>query len=123
MINGDNPENAPDLRGRGRRPVISNVGLKQENEMNKITTVTHVLEIRIGSMRNDPVCQLESSTPFGAMSVGDKFEHGGIYHEAWHDLPKEGEVYFIIEKSHIISQLGSGQILHSIVLCLKARPY
>jgi len=74
-------------------------------------------------MRNDPVCQLESNSPFGAMSIGDKFHHGGLFHEAWHDLPGEDGVYFIADIAHIISKLGNGKILHSILLCLKARAY
>ncbi len=91
--------------------------------MSKAKSITHVLEIHIGAMRNDAVCQLESSVPFGAMSVGDKFHHHELSHDAWHDLPKDGEVYFITGKSHIISQRDSGEIFHSILLCLEARPY
>jgi len=89
--------------------------------MTNAASITYLLEIRIESMSNDPVCQLESNSPFGAMSIGDKFYHGGLSHGAWHDLPGEGEVYFITDISHIISSHGSGKILHSIVLCLKAR--
>jgi hypothetical protein len=91
--------------------------------MTNTASITYILEIRIESMRNDPVCQLESNSPFGAMSIGDKFHHGGLSHEAWHDLPGEGEVYFIADIAHIISRLRNGKILHSILLCLKARAY
>lgn len=76
-------------------PRTFTLGMQDENGMTSVAFIIYILEIRIGSMRNDPVCQLESSLPFGAMSVGDKFHYGGIHHEAWHDLPKEGEGYFI----------------------------
>lgn len=88
--------------------------------MSNITSITHILEIRIGSMRNDPVFQIESSTPFGSFSIGEKFHHEGLDHDAWHDLPAKNEVFYITEKSHIISVMNNS-ILHSIIICLNAR--
>lgn len=81
----------------------------------------YVIEVRIGSMRNDPVCQLESSSPFGSISVGDKFIHEGLCNDAWYDLPRKGEAFFVVGKAHIIAALSTGDVLHSIILCIAAR--
>lgn len=99
------------------------LNIKDESEMTNTSSITYILEIRIGSMKNDPVYQLESNQPFGAMSIGDKFYHEGLSHEAWHDLPKKGEVYFITDIAHIISEITSGKILHSILVCLNVCAY
>jgi hypothetical protein len=91
--------------------------------MSDTASITHILEIRIGSMRNDPVCQLESSASFGSFSIGDQFYHEGIYHDAWHDLPAKNEVFYITEKAHIVSAINTNKILHLIIICLNARAF
>lgn len=82
--------------------------------------ISYILEIRINSMRNDPVFQTEASTPFGGISIGDKFHYAAIDSSAWHDLPEEGQVFFVKDKAHIIG-VHSEILLHSIVICIEAR--
>lgn len=41
--------------------------------MKSLKPVIHALEIRIRSMRNDPVAQIEAGSTFQAFAVGDKF--------------------------------------------------
>jgi len=86
----------------------------------KSQSISYILEIRINSMRNDPVAQIEASSPFGCISIGDKFHHEAIYSDAWHDLPEDGQVFFVKDKSHIIGS-HSNKILHSIIICIEAR--
>jgi len=38
---------------------------------------------------------------------------------AWHDLPQEGEVFFIVDKVHAIADIGT-YIHHLVILCLAA---
>lgn len=87
--------------------------------MNKQRKSTYTLEIRIGSMLNDPVEQIESPTVFQSFSIGDKFNHNTFDTQAWEDLPKNEEVYYIIDKSHIIAEIGNS-MNHMIIICLKS---
>ncbi|MFZ2333394.1 MAG: hypothetical protein WAW35_00630 [Sideroxyarcus sp.] len=89
--------------------------------MKSLKPVTHTLEIRIRSMRNDPVAQIEAGSTFQSFAVGDKFHHNMFDTSAWHDLPKEGEVFFIVDKAHAIADIGTC-INHLVILCLAAAP-
>ena len=89
--------------------------------MKSLKPVIHALEIRIRSMRNDPVAQIEADGTFQGFAVGDKFHHNMFDTSAWHDLPHEGEVFFIIDKAHAVADIGT-YIHHMVILCLAASP-
>lgn len=89
--------------------------------MNKPLPIHYFLEIRIGSLREPHVEHIETSMPFQAFEVGDKFVEAGFNTEAWYDLPSEGEAFYITGKEHIVTNVKD-MVCHKVVLCIKAAP-
>ena len=89
--------------------------------MKSLKPVVHALEIRIRSMRNDPVAQIEAGSTFQAFGIGDKFHHNMFDTSAWYELPQEGEVFFIVDKVRALADIGT-YIHHLVILCLAAAP-
>lgn len=85
------------------------------------TPVRYVLEIRINSMINEPITQIEAATPFQSFMIGERFIERGFDTSSWHDLPSDGEVFRIIDKAHIVSTIGPFH-QHMVILILKATP-
>ena len=85
---------------------------------NELVPTEYHLEVYEGSLRNDPVLYLQSSTPFGSMSVGDFFNSAAT--DQWESPPKTSNERFVIQEiEHIFWQIDKSHNGHKVMVVLK----
>lgn len=82
--------------------------------------IEYILEIRIGSMENHPICQIKTESPFSSISIGDGFAYSGPEMDAVDILEDGSEVFTIVDKLHIISP-HKNFISHKLIVCIEQR--
>ncbi len=86
--------------------------------MQTLPTQYH-LEVYEGSFVNDAVWSVESSTPFLAIAIGDRFNHRGLSSVAWYDEPKAGQYFRVKDIEHIFWVIESSHIGHKLLVSLE----
>lgn len=83
---------------------------------NEFHPTEYHLEVYEQSFRNDPSFFVQSSTPFGAMSVGEYFNSAAT--DQWQNPPVGSERFVISEIEHIIWHIDGSHTGHKIMLAL-----
>ena len=83
---------------------------------NDFLPVEYHLEVYEESLRNDPSFFVQSSSPLGAMSVGDFFNPAGA--DQWQSRPDGKEKFVIKQVEHIIWKIGGTHVTHKIMIVL-----
>ena len=85
---------------------------------NNFLPTEYHLEVCEGSLLNDPSLILQSSTPFGSMSVGDYFNAAAT--DQWANPPKTSSERFVIQEiEHIFWHVDKSHNGHKIMISLK----
>jgi hypothetical protein len=78
--------------------------------------IEYHLEVYEHSFRNDATFFVQSSTPFGSMSIGDYFNSAAT--DQWQNPPVGLERFVIKEIEHIIWHIDGSHTGHKIMLAL-----
>lgn len=89
-----------------------------EGVMKSLPTQYH-LEVYEGSLINDPVWNVESSTPFLAIAKGDRFNHRGLSAIAWYNEPQRGQYFRVKDIEHIFWVIESSHVGHKLLVALE----
>ena len=79
----------------------------------------YYLEIAQGSLRNDTVISMDSSTPFPAYSLGDKISPYGFANVIWDEEPEPGEVLKVIDIIHYTWEIPKSHLGHKVRLAVE----
>nr|WP_273262165.1 hypothetical protein [Pseudomonas sp.] len=89
--------------------------------MNPLPTQYHI-EVYEGSFINDPAWGAESTTPFPAISKGERFNHRGLVDAAWYAPPKSGQCFRVKDIEHIFWVIDDSHIGHKLMVSLELAP-
>ena len=88
----------------------------------RLLPTQYYLEVYEKSFANDPSFYLQSSTPFGAISIGEYYNHRNI--DTWMDRPiTEKEKFIIKQVEHIFWKIENSHNGHKVMVLLEKVPY
>lgn len=80
--------------------------------------IEYHFELYENTFINDPVWSVQASSPFPAVSVGDRFEHRALGEFAWDKLPNKDQEFRVKDVEHIFWEVSS-QIGHKLMVKLE----
>lgn len=86
--------------------------------MKALPTQYH-LEVYESSFINDPVLGIESTTPFPAISIGERFNHQGLSNEVWSNPPQSDQEFRVKDIEHIFWVIENSHIGHKLMVRLE----
>jgi hypothetical protein len=82
----------------------------------------YFLEVYENSFANDACYYVSSTSPFGAISIGDYFNDQVC--DTWYDPPEMGKEKFVVRKiEHIVWTIEGSHNAHKIMIALKKEQY
>lgn len=80
--------------------------------------IEYHLEVYEDSFINDPVWSVQSTTPFPALNIGERFNHRALGELGWSRAPTWPDVFRIKDIDHIFWD-GGGVIGHKLMVRLE----